>query len=232
MSDKHKLLILFLMFAFLAVGCGYFGFKAAGPESQKVGPTPAEREKTKLLSRVDSKFDDGQAHYQLGRLYQADGLWNKAEYEYNLAMSFDPVNWRAQVAMVKLLQQRGRQDKSETYADISIKRVSGSAESSFLLGKAFQAEGLDRYAVTCYQQALARAPESASVNRQLGYYYLSIGDEAKAREYLKRSFELDRYQPEVAGQLGRLGIVVQARPQPTKETEKIEKAAAKEEKQK
>ena len=226
MSGKNKLLILLLVFTFVAVGCG----EPAGPVSQEVGLPPAEQEKAMLREKIDRKFIDPQAHYQLGRLYQADGLWDKAEDEYNLALSFDPVNWRAQAAIVKVLQQSGRTDKAETYADIRIKQVSGLAESSFLLGKAFQAEGLNRYALTCYDQALLRAPESAAVNRQLGFYYLSLGDNLRAREYLTRSFELDRYQPDVAGELGRLGIVVQTRQKTDQTTQSLEKLASETEK--
>ena len=226
MSGKNKLLILLLLLTFVAAGCG----NPAGPTSQKVAPGPTERERAELLKKIDRRFIDPQAHYQLGRLYQADGLWDKAEDEYNLALSFDPVNWRAQAAIVKVLQQSGRTDKAETYADIRIKQVSGLAESSFLLGKAFQAEGLDRYALTCYEQALARAPESAAVNRQLGLYYLSLGDNLKAKGYLTRSFELDRYQPDVAGELGRLGIVVQTRQKTDQGSKALEKLASESEK--
>ena len=230
MSGKNKLLILLLLFTFVAAGCGVLGGKPAGPTSQEVGLPPAEQEKAMLREKIDRKFIDAQAHYDLARLYHADGLWDKAEDEYNLALSFDPVNWRAQAAIVKLLQQSGRTDKAETYADIRIKQVSGLAESSFLLGKAFQAEGLNRYAFTCYEQALARAPDSAAVNRQLGFYYLSLGDNLKAREYLIRSFELDRYQPDVAGELGRLGVVVQTRQKTDQSTQSLEKLASETEK--
>jgi Tfp pilus assembly protein PilF len=83
-----------------------------------------------------------------------------------------------------------------------------SASGSFRLGLAFQKQLLDEYAFDCYMQALHLDPTSAKVHKQLGYYYLSKNDKVRAEEHFKRSFNLDPVQPEVAGELGRLGVEV------------------------
>jgi len=57
-------------------------------------------------------------------------------------------------------------------------------------------------------QAMNLAPNSAKINRQIGYYYLNKKDLIRAKEYLTRSFQLDPVQPDVAGELGRLGVAV------------------------
>ena len=88
---------------------------------------------------------------------------------------------------------------------------------------AFQKEILDEYAMACYQQALRRAPNSAKIHRQMGYYYLSKGDRARAQDYLTRSFHLDPHQPEVAGELGRLGVPVRIPRKTQKSTKKLDK---------
>lgn len=98
-----------------------------------------------------------------------------------------------------------------------------SASASLRLGQAFQKELMDEYAVACYQQALALAPNSAAIHRQIGYYYLSKGDRVRAEEYLKRSFAIDPYQAEVAGVLGRLGVVVQIPRKTEANTKKLDK---------
>ena len=41
------------------------------------------------------------------------------------------------------------------------------------------------------------------------------GGEARAEEYLRKSFELDRYQPDVVYQLGKMGVIIQV---PRKQT--------------
>jgi Flp pilus assembly protein TadD len=74
-------------------------------------------------------------------------------------------------------------------------------------------------------QALRLAPNSARVHRQLGYYYLSKNDKVRGEEYLKRSFQLDPVQPEVAGELGRLGVEVRIPRKTEKRTKKIDKTA-------
>ena len=53
------------------------------------------------------------------------------------------------------------------------------------------------------------SPNSAEINKQIGYYYLSKNDNVRAKDFLIRSFDLNRNQPEVAGELGRLGVVIE-----------------------
>ncbi len=201
----------------LFVGCGGGGAKA--PRSDEIKVVLAEKEKAKLLRQLDRKFENPEAHFELGRLYQADGLWAKAEHEYTVALSFDPVHRRAQAARVKVLLSSGDTIKAELLADEYTLQASNLALGSLKLALAFQKQALDEYALACYQQALRLAPNSAKINRQIGYYYLSKNDKVRAQEYLARSIQLDPIQPEVAGELGRLGVTVSV-PRKTKKSAK------------
>ena len=192
-------------------------------ETKDVEMTPAEREKARLLRAVDRNFENPQAHFELGRLYQADGLWTQAEHQYNITLSFDPVHREAQAAMVKVLADGGNAAKSALSADIYMNQTSGSAAGSLRLGLAFQNQGLDEYAFACYRQALHLAPNSAKVNRQIGYYYLSRNEKVRAQDYLRRSFQLNSNQPEVAGELGRLGVAVKIPRKTEKSTRGLDK---------
>jgi hypothetical protein len=49
------------------------------------------------------------------------------------------------------------------------------------------------------------------------------GDKANAEVYLRRAFELDPYQPDVAAQLGKLGVQVQMPRKVPKESKTIDK---------
>lgn len=187
-------------------GCNGQGTSVSKVDQSRSIPPSAR--KAELLKELERKFENPQAHFELGQLYQAEGLLQKAEYHYNVALGFDPVNAQAQAAMVKLFLDSGDAAKGKTYADVYINQTSGSAVQSLRLAMAFQEVQLDEYALTCYQQALNLAPNSARVNKQMGYYYLSKGDKVRAKEYLVRSFQLDPNQPEVAGELGRLGVEV------------------------
>ncbi len=61
----------------------------------------------------------------------------------------------------------------------------------------------------CHSHALVLAPDSPDVYKHIGYYYLSKRNLGRAEANLRRSFELDPYQGDVAGELGRLGIIVE-----------------------
>jgi Tfp pilus assembly protein PilF len=192
-----------------------------------VGRTAAEKKKAKLLKAIETKYEDPESHFQLGKLYQAEGLWAQAEDQYGIALNFDPVHRPAQAARVKVLMGGGDADRSKLLADEYIKQASISAAASLQLAMAFQEQGLDEYALKCYQQALYMAPDSAKVNRQFGFYYLSRGNKDLAREYLSRSFQLNPNQPDVAGELGRLGVAVRIPRKTEKSTDakKLDKIA-------
>ena len=198
------LVLFFLMF----VGCtdGSKSYKVNRPMTDEVGKTATDEKKTELLKRIDHRFEDPEAHYELGQMYHAEGLWTKAEDSYNTALNFKPAHRHAQAAMVKVMIDSGNTTKAAQLADIYMGQASIDAAESLRLALAFQKQQLDEYAVQCYQQAMRLAPNSAKVNRQMGYYYLSKGNKERARDYLSRSFALNPNQPEVAGELGRLGV--------------------------
>ena len=223
--DSVSLFVFALLFfcTMFLVGCNSQKAEVAG--AGQVKKTPAEQEKAALLKTLDRKFENPDAHFELGQLYHAERSWLKAEYHYNVALGFDPTHREAQAAMVKLFFDSGDTAKAKTYADIYMNQVVGSASGAFRLAFAFQKQLLDEYAFDCYQQALRLAPNSAKVHRQLGYYYLSKNDKVRAEEYLKRSFQLDPLQPEVAGELGRLGVEVRIPRKAEKGTKKLEKIA-------
>jgi tetratricopeptide (TPR) repeat protein len=216
-------LLVFSFFAFpllcsvLLVGCNE-NARSTGINTAK--QTSPEERKAQLLKSLDRKFENPDAHFQLGQLYHAEGNWSQAEWHYHRALNFDPVYWPAKAAMVKLYIDSGDPAKAGNIADDYINKVSISAPQSLELALAFQNEKLDRYAITCFQQALNLAPNSPEINKKVGYYYLSRNEKEKAKEYFIRSFQLDANQPEVAGELGRLGVEVRI---PTNTGQKINK---------
>ncbi len=101
-------------------------------------------------------------------------------------------------------------------------QASTSAMGSLRLGLAFQKHRLDDYAMDCYRQALHLAPNSAKINRQIGFYHLSKGNKIQAQDYLSRSFQLNSNQPEVAGELGRLGVQIKRPTRIQRDTSKLD----------
>jgi tetratricopeptide (TPR) repeat protein len=200
------ILLLYCAFLLVLVGCESQEMKAA--EAERARKLPPEARMANLQQALEKKFENPEAHFELAQLYQAEGQWAKAEYHYNIALSFDPTKVEAQAAMVKLFIESGDPAKSKNYAETYIRNAGISEIQSLRLAKAFQDQKLDDYAVACYQQALKLAPNSAEANKQVAYYYLNKDDKDRAKEYFVRSFQLDPNQPDVAGELGRLGVEV------------------------
>ncbi len=184
-----------------------------------------EDKKYELLESIAQRFDNPDAHFELGQLYQSEGLLVSAEYHYSTALRLDPVHRDAQGAMVKMKIENGDTAGAKLQADTYMREVSNSSAGSCRLGMAFQKQGLDEYALACYQQALRLDPESAEAYKQLGYYYLSKNDKVRARDYLSRSFEIKRNQPDVAHTLGQLGVEIKIPQQPEISPEQTEKSA-------
>jgi Tfp pilus assembly protein PilF len=225
MANILKTFALVLIVSVLVFACGCEEKKKKKRENalNQISNVDTEISKAELRKRINRKYTDADAHYELGKIYQADGLWEKAESEYHIATSFDPAHWRAEAAKVKMLLQKGDKPRSELTAEQAMNRAGVSAKSSLLLGKAFQRELLDEKAVACYHQALTLAPSSSALHRQIGYYYLSKNEKIRAEEYLRRSFQLNPYQPEVAGELGRMGVIVQIPRKRQKRTRGLDK---------
>jgi tetratricopeptide (TPR) repeat protein len=210
MAGKAQFFVLTLLICTLLVsGCNPSGnLRTNRTGVDRVPKTPSEEQKAGLLKKIDRNYENPEAHFQLGQIYQSERRWAEAEHHYNICLSFDPVYWPAHAAKVKTEIESGNPDKAAQTANVYINEVAGSAERSLELGLAFQDQDLDDYALSCYQQALTLAPNSAKIHRQIGYYYLNKGDNVQAKEYLSRSFQIDPYQPEVAYELGRMGVVI------------------------
>ena len=186
-----------------------------GCAGTKASPSPVKptevsgKSEAELQAKVSDKFEDPQSHYELARVYHKAHNWTKADYHYRVAVGLDPANRAAQAGYVKMLADSGDKTKSEDFAGTYIRQAGVSEKETLRLGWEFEQLGMDEYALRCYKQAVAAGPDSDAANRQLGFYYVGKGDSANAKTYLMRSFELNPRQPDVAGALGRLGVVVQ-----------------------
>ncbi|UCG47665.1 MAG: hypothetical protein JSU94_19545 [Phycisphaerales bacterium] len=213
---KIPLALVFLMFLVVFVGCNGVRTDTAG-DGQDVTVAPAQR-KADLQDELDRRFENPDAHFELGRLYHGEGLWERAGYHYGVALSFRPSHRRAQAAMVKVLLDSGDASGAQSRVQSYMKQAGGYTDGLLALGKAFSEQQLDTYALSCFQQALSLSPDSAEVNKEVGYYYLSRKNTDAAKQYLSRSFQLDPTQADVALELGRLGIQVRIPRPPVEDT--------------
>ncbi len=226
MADKFKytlLTLLICLFALVLVGCNGTDRVGKTKKPKEIKTTADDKQKARLLRRVDRKFSNTDAHFELAKLYQQDGMWVKAERSYRNAYSFDPVHRKAQAGLIKVLIEQGDTDKAANYTELFINQAGNSASNLLELGLAFQQQQLDDLAIRCYQQALTLNPSSAKITRQIGYYHYAKGDMVLTKEYLMRSFQLDPMQSEVAGVLGRLGVEVKIPRKRSRRSKKLDK---------
>ncbi|OHB58822.1 MAG: hypothetical protein A2173_03860 [Planctomycetes bacterium RBG_13_44_8b] len=234
MAKFFRILFIIVGLIFIVTaGCNKQQKTATGEKiSDKELTSEADRQKAALLKDIDRKYENPKAHYELGKLYHGQGLWDNAEWEYNKAIAFDPMHHEAQASIVKLLADKDDMTRSQVIADMYMSQSSVSAKHSLLLGRAFQDRALDDYALACYQQAHRLAPNSVAINKQIGYYYLLKRDDVNAEIYLRKAFDLDPSQAEIAGELGRLGVKVQTPRKQPKDAKKIDKMAEKQDQKK
>jgi tetratricopeptide (TPR) repeat protein len=211
-ARKLILCVLFGSVPFLLWSC-----QEGGRQTSLVAPLPtvtSDPTEAQLLAELNKKWENPQVHYELARLYHKAQNWLKAEAYYNNAIGFDPANRAAQAGLVKLYLDRGDPSKAEQFASSYILQASSSVRETLRLGWEFRQLSLDDYALRCFRQALDIDANSFEANKQIGFYYRDKGDTAKAKQYLLRSFELNPRQPDVAGALGKLGVVVELPPEP------------------
>jgi Tfp pilus assembly protein PilF len=175
-----------------------------GPQNP-VGP---DTEQT-LLNQIDQKFENPDAHYKLAKLYHTQQQWIKAEYEYNTAISFTPMNKWPEAGLVKMYEDWGQSAKAQAALDKAM-HVCATDQELIMLARALQKENLLKYAQECYEYALKAAKNKGGIYKEMGYYYLAIGDKVRAEEAFRKSLELRPYQPDVSAELGRMGVKVVA----------------------
>jgi Tfp pilus assembly protein PilF len=205
MNAKMRIIIFAITLCALVVaGCPKNGSTVRMDQNTRM----ASDLRMQLKKELDQKWENPAAHYEMGQLYHSQGDWSKAEWHYNLALGFNPSYREVQAAMVKLQVNKGDKQKADWLANNYMTQVVSMPEQVLSLGSAFEKQGLDEYAYKCYTEALKATPDSPAVNKQLGYYYLHKNKKDLAKEYFIRSFQLNSNQPDVANELGKLGVAV------------------------
>jgi tetratricopeptide (TPR) repeat protein len=195
--------ILALLLALSLAGC-----ESSQPTPEQGQAAIEQTQKEQLVEQIDRRYENPEAHYKLGKIYYNEGALDKADFEYRVAVGFDPVHYRAHAGIVRIAADRKDSQGARAIAELYISQTAVSAENSLRLGQAFASENLDEYALSCYYQAIGLDPEMAEPYKLIGLHFLKAGDTVRAEENLRRSFELNPYQPDVSGELGRLGVTV------------------------
>lgn len=204
----RTMMVTLAVSVYISLGSGCTVEEKSGVDSIK------EINKNRLLTQIGENYRDADAHYRLGKIYASEKQLQKALYEYDVALSFDPALWQAQAAKLKALVDDGQSAKADIAVEMYINQTVGNVEGALTLSKALEEEGLDQYAIRSYRSGIAKFPDSAELNRGLGMFYLKKDNKELAREYLIKSIQLNPSQPDVANELGKMGVKLQNQPIP------------------
>lgn len=181
----------------MVVGCA--------PEQKPVGPDTEES----LLLQINQTFENPDAHYKLAKLYHNQKQWVKAEYAYNVAIGFAPLNKWPEAGLVRMYRDWGRPENAQAALNKAMYSCM-TDEELIMLAKALQREGLVQEPQACYEYALTVAKNKGGIYKEMGFYYLTIGDKVRAEDAFRKSLEIRPYQPDVSAELGRMGVKVVA----------------------
>lgn len=169
---------------------------------------------------LELESDDAEANYYMGLSYRAlagrnfrDGDVPAALRKLDLAdMYFDHAikNWPNYLAAVEAqnitLEERGKFEQALTVASRVASNNRGEAAEHFVyLGNEYFERGDYDNALRRYKIALAHDPNASEAYAAMGRLYTQLGDNALARDSLRRAYELDPGNTAVADALERLG---------------------------
>jgi tetratricopeptide (TPR) repeat protein len=206
-AGRNAPLVLGLVCVSLFGGIAGCGLQSPDIDRDYVNSIPDKE--SYLLDKLSKRFENPDVHCELGRYYHSEGKWAKAQYHFDVALGFDPAHRATQAAYVKMLLDKGDRSEADQRVQRYQKQLLNAPLEMINLATALGKENLDTYALSCFNKALQIAPYSYEANKQMGLYYLTRKNDERAREFLTKSFELNPNQPEVAGALGRLGVVVE-----------------------
>lgn len=164
----------------------------------------AYREFKKALE-VDERYPD--AHYNLGRVYQAQGFIKEALVEYQIALKLKPdyiAARRAYDSLKASLEDDVRQQLKIKGKDNIDKTVFKPlpAEQAEKKGRELLSQNRPQEAIRYFEQAVRQRPDNLGLNKILGYLYFRQNRFANALKYYEKALELMPVDPEIPYAIG------------------------------
>lgn len=178
---------------------------------------------TILQESLDADFQNSASHYWLGKCHAAQTDIDKAIYEYELAVRFNPSMEIAQLALIKTLELDGQTEQSVLAAKKWIKHKDAVMRDYTRLAELLMADGLETQAIEIYLAAAEKYPQDARPLLATADYYFAKNDEQQGINYLVRAFKAEPLYPGLARRLGTKGLQVEIpRAEPPKKPSQAE----------
>ena len=220
---KTYLLIFLLPVALLLGGCNvYYAEQATkkGRAALRLGDEAKEhgdyqeaddnyrRAQLEFESAVDLDPGFTNRYYNLGRSSQALKQYERALEEYRRALEYYPGHGEARKGRIDcLVQMNAPQRQIDDEVDSAVNTLHVREHGRIYLAQAAAYYRVGRAAdiPPVLGRALAAAPADAHVHALAGRLYRALGDVSSAKRCFITAYQLDPDEPDVAGELGRLG---------------------------
>ena len=165
-------MIVCLGLAALAVGCAAKK-QAADPLLAQLKPQPQKE-----------MHPDAYHHFTNAVIFEQEGAYEEAVKEYEVALSYEPLNYDIRVALGTLYLNLNRPASA---VDALLPITEKTSEVYQLLGDAFRVQGADIEAEESYRRAFASDSTNVNINYQLGVYAVRGNRVDEAAQYFRRA---------------------------------------------
>lgn len=168
----HAIMIVCLGLAALAVGCAA---KKQSADSLAVQLKPLPQKEM---------HPDAYHHFTNAVIFEQEGAYEEAVKEYEVALSYEPLNYDIRVALGTLYLNLNRPASA---VDALLPITAKTSEVYQLLGDAFRVQGADIEAEESYRRAFASDSTNVNINYQLGVYAVRGNRVDEAAQYFRRA---------------------------------------------
>src|SRR3989339_1300265 len=154
---------------------------------------------TKTIRRAP---DSHRAHSNLGNVYMESGFTERAQMEYQTALTINPKSANVHSNLGTVYSKKGIIDKAFTEYKEAIRLDSDYAQPHNNLGNIYFNQGHIDQARAEYEEALRIKPNYAHAHNGLGSVYDAIGELDKAVEEFKKSLYYDNRYIHAINNLG------------------------------
>ncbi|MBN1766163.1 MAG: tetratricopeptide repeat protein [Sedimentisphaerales bacterium] len=166
-----------------------------------------------LKKSLEIDFENAASHFWLAQCYEATGQTQKAIWEYQDAVRFNPSFELGQMFYIRALYRDGQEEKSLEATKLFIENKEAAARDFIRIAQEFLANKMDKHAIIAYHGAARSEPHNPVPFLAVSEYYFDKGNTDKGTDYLVRAFKVDPYYPGIARKLGEQGLRVDI-PQP------------------
>ncbi|MFN8607976.1 MAG: tetratricopeptide repeat protein [Vulcanimicrobiota bacterium] len=151
---------------------------------------------------LESREDNGELHYHVGRIYQMQNSLAFALRHLEKAVQLEPGDWRPRLSLGEIYVLQARFDQAEPQLT-KVLQLSASARAHLSMAEAVRGQYRFDEALTHLRSAVELEPRNLTALTELGSLALQFGDLELGQDCLRRALEIDPTRAELFGLLAK-----------------------------